>query len=390
MFFSAGVFFAGWTLGELNVEPEIIFDIDNPEEGKPENVDFSLFWRAWSKLTEKFVNQEKLDKQSMVYGAISGLVKSLKDPYTVFFPPEEAEKFRDDVTGAFEGVGMEIGIKRGQLQIIAPLEGTPAQKAGLRPGDKIMEIDGESTLDLTIDEAVNLIRGPRGTEVILTIFREEWDENREIKLRRQVIIVPTLKWEIKEQNIAHLRLFQFSERAGDDFEDAAKEVIKSGARGIVLDLRNNPGGYLKVSQDIAGWFLKKGDTVAIEDFLGKKEKNIYKAQGNAKLADYPIVILINGGSASAAEILAGALRDNRGIILIGEKSFGKGSVQELEDLKDGSSLKITVANWLTPKGNLISDKGLEPDIKVEITDKNIEEEKDPQLDKALETIKKIL
>jgi carboxyl-terminal processing protease len=355
----------------------------------PQDVDFSLFWEAWSKLQEKFVDKEKFNTQEMIYGAISGMVKSLEDPYTIFLKPQDTKRFIEDVKGTFEGVGMEIGIRKGQLQVIAPLEGTPAQKAGLRAGDKIMKVDDKPTADLTIDEAVNLIRGPKGTEVTLTIYREEWGESRDIKIVRGVISIPSLKWELKEDNIAYLKLYHFSEKAAFDFRKAAIEILESPADRIILDLRNNPGGYLEVAQDIAGWFLEKGEIVVIEDFGEGKEQKLYKAQGNAKLLPYPVVVLINQGSASGSEILAGALRDNRQILLIGETSFGKGSVQELEKLKEGSSLKITIARWLTPNGNLITDKGLEPDTKVEMTDEDYNEGRDPQLDKAIEIIKNL-
>ena len=317
------------------------------------------------------------------------MVKSLEDPYTVFLKPEETKRFIEDVKGTFEGVGMEIDIRKGQLQVISPLEGTPAQRAGLRAGDKIIKIDDKPTMDMTIEEAVNLIRGPKGSEVTLTIFREEWEKTKEIKIVRAVIEVPSLKWEIKNENIAYLKLYQFSEKASFDFRIAAIEILASPCQKIILDLRNNPGGYLEVAQEISGWFLKRGEIVVIEDFGARKERNIYKAQGNASLVGFPVVILINQGSASGSEILAGALRDNRDILLIGEKSFGKGSVQELERLSEGSSLKITVAKWLTPKGELITDKGLEPDIKVEMTEEDYEEGKDPQLDKAIEIIKNL-
>ncbi len=355
----------------------------------PSEIDLSLFWEAWNKLQEKFVSPEKLDIQKMIYGAISGMVKSLEDPYTVFLVPDEAKKFLEDVSGQFEGVGMEIGIRKGQLQVIAPLEGTPAQKAGLRPGDKIIKINDTPTADLTVDESVNLIRGPKGTEVTLTIFREEWGKTEDIKIIRDVIEVPSLRWELKDDNIVYIQLYQFSERAGFDFRMAAIEILNSPAEKIILDLRNNPGGYLEVARDISGWFLERGQTVAIEDFGTGAEQKVYKAGGNARFLGYPIVILINQGTASGSEIMAAALRDNRGIKLIGEKSFGKGSVQEFEKLREGASLKITVAKWLTPSGEFITDKGLEPDIKVEMTDQDYEEGRDPQLDKAIEIIKNL-
>lgn len=355
----------------------------------PEGVDFSLLWEAWNKLYENYVNPKALDTQKMIYGAVSGMVKSLDDPYTVFFNPEDAKTFLEDISGRFEGIGMEIGIRNGQLQVIAPLEGTPAQKAGLRPGDKIIKIDDVLTADITSEEAVSLIRGPKGTKVTLTIFRDIWKTTKEIILERAVIEVPSLTWELKEGNIAYIKFYQFSEKAEREFTQEAVEILNSPANKIILDLRNNPGGYLERAQDIAGWFLERDQVVVIEDFSKKEEQQIYKAQGNARFLDYSMVILINQGSASAAEILASAIRDNRGVKLIGETSYGKGSVQTLEELRDGSSLKITVAHWLTPKGELIADKGLDPDIKVEMTDEDYNQGRDPQLDKAIEIIKEM-
>jgi carboxyl-terminal processing protease len=354
----------------------------------PEDLDFSLFWEAYHKLQEKFVDQGKFNTQNLIYGAISGMVKSLEDPYTAFFNPEETKKFLEDVKGVFEGIGIQIDIKKGQLQVISPLEGTPADLAELRAGDKIIKINDTPTDNLSLDEAVSLIKGPKGTEVTLTIFREEWEKPKEIKIVRDVIEVPSIKWEIKEGDIVYLNIYQFFEKASLDFQMAAIEILSNPSQKIILDLRNNPGGYLEVAQDIAGWFLEPGKIVVVEDF-GNGEKNEYKSEGGGQFLDYKIVVLINEGTASGSEILAGALRDNRGILLIGEKSFGKGSVQELENLKGGSSLKITVAKWLTPKGQLITDVGLEPDIKVEMTDKDYEEGRDPQLDKAIEIIKQL-
>lgn len=352
----------------------------------PEDIDFSLFWEAWRTLEDKFVEPERFDIQEMIYGAISGMVKALEDPYTTFLDPEKSKIFSEDISGEFEGVGMEIGIRKGELRVIAPLEGTPAQKAGLRAGDKIIEIDGEPSLDISIEEAVSLIRGPKGTEVTLTIFREDWGESREIKITRAVIEIPSLKWELKEGDIAYIKIYHFTQRAAFEFNDMAIEILNSPAKRIILDLRNNPGGYLEVAQDITGWFLKRGQIVAIEVF-GEGEEKEYKAKGAGSFSEYPIVCLINKGTASGSEILVGALRDNRGIIIIGERSFGKGSVQELVRLKDGSNLKITIAKWLTPKRELITDVGIEPDIEIEMTEEDYQEERDPQLEKAIEVVK---
>lgn len=385
-----GAFGLGFYFGKIQILPTPPTGIINTELGQPEKIDFSLFWEAWRVLEKNYIDSEKIDYRKMLYGAISGLVDSLKDPYTVFLPPEDAKIFKEDVSGEFQGVGMEIGMKNGELTVIAPLEGTPADRAGLRAGDKIIKIDDLFTRGIIIDEAVKLIRGPRGTEVVLTIFREGWSETKEFKIVREIIEIPSIKWEVlaSNENIAYIKIYHFSEAARSAFWQAATEILNSRAQKIILDLRNNPGGYLEVAQDIAGWFLEKGQIVTIEDFGGKEEKKEYKSKGPSQLLSYPLVILINGGSASGSEILAGALQDNRGIKLIGEKSFGKGSVQELKELKEGS-MKITIARWLTPKGNLITDKGLEPDIIVKITEEDYNEGRDPQLDKAIEIEKEL-
>lgn len=380
------VFGAGFYFGQSQIPAAPPEDICNPELGQPEGFDFSLFWEAWQVLEENFVDPEKIDYQEMIYGAISGMVGSLDDPYTVYLPPEDTKVFKEDVSGEFQGVGMEIGLRDNQLTVVSPLEGTPAQRAGLRAGDKIIKVDDTYTADLTVDEVVKLIRGPKGTPVVLTIMREGWSQTKDFEIIRDVIEIPSLKWEMKEDNIAHIKLYHFSETGRIAFNQAAREIIQSSAQKIILDLRDNPGGYLEVAQDIAGWFLERDQIVAIEDFGGREENKEYKAQGSSQLLSYPLVVLINQGSASGSEILAGALRDNRGITLIGEKSFGKGSVQILEDLKKGS-VKVTVAKWLTPQGDLIEGEGLIPDIEVEMTEDDFNEDRDPQLDKAIEIIK---
>ncbi|MBI2574101.1 MAG: S41 family peptidase, partial [Candidatus Wildermuthbacteria bacterium] len=373
--------------GKLQTVPIPIEGARNLEAGKPEAVDFSLFWDAWNKLAEKYADAGKLDYKKMVYGAISGMTASLKDPYTVFMDPADTKRFLEDVSGSFEGVGMEVGIKNEELKVIAPLDGTPAQLAGVRAGDTIVKIDGQSTRSMSVEQAVSLIRGRKGTAVTLSLFREGWKDEKDFAITRTVITIPALKWELKDKDIAYVKLYHFSENAGDEFRRAAAQIIGSQAKRIVLDLRNNPGGYLEVAQDIAGWFVKKGDTVVIQDPGAQGEKKIFASEGSAALRSYPVVVLINEGSASASEILAGALRDNLGIALVGKKSFCKGSVQELEKLRDQSSLKITVAHWLTPKGDMIAEKGLEPDVKIDMTDEDYSQGKDPQLDKAIEAVR---
>ena len=354
---------------------------------QPSTINFSLFWDAYNKLQQNFINPENINNQKITYGAIEGMTKSLGDPYTTFFNPTEAKKFTDDLEGSFEGIGVEVGIKKDQLTVIAPLEDTPGQKAGLKSGDIITSIDGKSTANMTADSAVNLIRGQKGTNVTLTIYRDGWKDTKDIIITRDTIVIPAMDWKIINDNVAYIQIYQFGGSLSTDFDNAANQILQSNAKSIILDLRDNPGGYLETAQKIAGYFLITGQTVVVEDFGKNKEQQIYKTSGNYSLEKYPIVILINQGSASASEILAGALRDNKGVQLIGTKSFGKGSVQEVIDLNGGSFLKVTIAKWLTPKGSSISEVGLEPDVKVEISDKDIEAEKDTQLNKAIEIIK---
>ncbi len=365
---------------------------------QPGTLDFSLFWDAYQKLQANYIDPSKIDTQKIIFGAIDGMTRSLGDPYTAFFNPEQAKRFEQDLSGSFEGIGVEVGIKKGQLTIVSPLEGTPGQLAGLKSGDIILKINSKDTSDMSIDEAVSLIRGARGTSVTLTVFRSAWNSSKDIKITRGTIKIPSVKWELlastgeaggKNGDVAYIHIFQFDQVLDFDFNKAAQEILSSPAKSIVLDLRDNPGGYLDVAQDIAGWFLKNGQTVTVEDFGKGKDRKPFLAQGNSNFVNYPMVVLINGGSASASEILAGALRDNRNIQLVGEKSFGKGSVQEVQSLMGGAFLKITIAHWLTPKGNSISEVGLDPNVKVDFTDNDIEQKKDPQLDKALEIIKNL-
>jgi carboxyl-terminal processing protease len=381
-------FGAGFYFGNMYIPSTPPEGILNAELGMPDSVDFSLFWQAWRALENTYVDKDDIDYQEMIYGAVSGMVGSLGDPYTVYFPPEDAEIFKEDVTGEFQGVGMEIGIRNSQLTVIAPMEGTPAEKAGLRAGDKITAINGTSTQGISSDGAVKLIRGPKGTEVILTVYREGWAETRDFTIVRDVIEIPSVKLDIRDDGVAYIQLYQFSEAARLAFGESAVSIINSGADSIVLDLRNNPGGYLEVAQYIAGWFLERGEIVAIEDFGADRKPKEYKTEGPSSLLSYPLVVLINQGSASGSEILAGALRDNRGVKLVGEQSFGKGSVQTLEDLSKGS-LKVTIARWLTPAGTLINGTGLAPDVEVELTEDDFNESRDPQLDRAIEIVEEM-
>ena len=380
------IFGFGFFIGNFS-KPSVekIEGLSNKELDIPSLVDFNLFWDAWNVVERKYVNRFELDRQKMVYGAIVGMLDSLEDPYSIFMEPKDSEKFIDDMSGSFDGIGAEVGIRKEVLTIISPLEGNPAQKAGLKPGDKILKIDDILTGDLNLDEAVSLIRGERGAEVTLLIFREEWKEAKEIKIIRDEIKIPIIKWEILDDNIAHIQFYHFTENSASEFRRTINEILLLQPNGIILDLRNNPGGYLETAVDIASWFLPKGEIVIIEDF-GNDKRNEFISKGYKKLEDMPTIVLINEGSASASEILAGALRDIKEIKIVGQKSFGKGSIQQLEKLKGGSSVKITVAKWLTPSGLSISEEGIAPDEEVEITMEDIDEMRDPQLDKALEML----
>ncbi|PIQ69506.1 MAG: hypothetical protein COY22_02560 [Candidatus Tagabacteria bacterium CG_4_10_14_0_2_um_filter_40_13] len=383
------IFIAGVYLGYAN-RPAIqkVTALFNKESAiqSAQQIDFAPFWAAWNAIETKYVGRGDLDRQKMIWGTIEGLAKSLDDPYSVFFPPEEAELFTTSVKGEFSGVGMEIGMRDKTLTIITPLKDTPAYRAGLKTGDKILKINGTSTADMTVDEAVFLIRGERGTPVTINIFREGEKQSRDIKLIRDVINIPVVDTEKREDGIFIIRLYNFSENSPGYFRNALRKMIESGSNKLILDLRGNAGGYLEASVDIASWFLPAGKIIAIEDF-GNNKREDYRSRGYDIFKNLPFVILVDQGSASAAEILAGALQDHKVATLIGQKTFGKGSVQELVPITDKTSFKITVARWLTPSGRSISEKGLNPDISVEVAEKDLEAGYDPQMQKALEVLK---
>ncbi len=361
-----------------------ILGIKNQDEPIAETIDFSPFWTVWSTVEEKYALPENINRQKMVWNAINGLLKSLDDPYTVFFPPEEKKMFDSEVRGNFEGVGMEIGIEKGVLTVISPIKGTPAYNAGIKTGDKILKIDGKSTEDLPVDEAVRLIRGERGTTVLLSIFSAGEKSPRDIKVVRDTIQVPIIDTE-KKGDVYLIALHNFSERSPFEFQIALRQFASSGANKLVIDLRNNPGGYLEAAVDIASWFTETGDVILKERYRDGKE-NLHRSKGYNAFPKVPLVVLVNGGSASASEILAGALRDNGKAKLVGEKTFGKGSVQEVVPITSDTSLKITIARWLTPNGEDITKQGIKPDIEIKMTPEDIEKKNDPQLMKAIEVL----
>ena len=357
-----------------------------------DQIDFSLLKKVWDQVSTDYVDPGKIDKTKMTYGAIAGMVEAIGDPYTEFYNPEEAKKLEEDLAGSFEGIGLQIGVKDDQIIAISPIKGTPAEKAGLRPGDLILAVDKTPTTGLSVDEVVNIIRGPKDTKVTLTISREETG-TRDIEITRAVIKVPSMDYEIKEladgKKIAHITLYQFSDSSSQDFKNSAIDILNNNVSGIILDVRSNPGGLVNQATSIAGWFLERGQLIVIEKDKNGEQIEL-KSNGPSNFASLPIVVLINDGSASASEILAGALKDDRQIPIIGTKSFGKGTVQQITSLDDGSSLKITTAKWYTPSGVAIQDTGIEPDIKVDLTQEDYDQNKDPQFDKAMEEIQKLI
>jgi carboxyl-terminal processing protease len=353
--------------------------------GSSSVADFNVFWQAWQDMNDLYLKNPDISNKNKMYGAINGLVQSLNDPYTEFFNPADSKQFQEDVTGDFGGIGAELGASTSsQIVVIAPLKGTPAEAAGLRSGDWIVKINGTSTESMNVDQAVNLIRGTEGTKVTLTIFRTGWSATKDFTITRANIKVPTVDFEMKG-DVAHISLHSFNQDANVLFYQALLKAGNANAKGIVLDLRDDPGGYLEVAVDLSGYFLKPG-TLVVKEVGRTVPEQDFKSTNNGALADVPMVVLINGGSASASEILAGALHDDRGIKLVGEKSFGKGTVQELEDLSDGSSLKITVAHWVMPSGRILDHDGIVPDYVVPLTDDDIKNNRDPQLDKAVQVL----
>jgi carboxyl-terminal processing protease len=384
-----GVLGIGIYLGYSH-RPEIekISSVINKNPQVETSADFSSFWKAWNILNEKSIYAKKVSDQDRVWGAVSGLASSLGDPYTVFFPPEENKSFNEEIRGSFEGIGAEIGIKDNFLTVIAPLKDTPAWKSGLKAGDKIIKIDKALTNDMTVDGAIDLIRGPRGTTVTLNILRLGENETRDIIITRDRIQSPTIDTELRDDGIFVIKLYSFSQNSDSLFKDAVLEFLNSGKDKLILDLRGNPGGYLDASVNIGSWFIDEGKIILLEDSGDGDKQKTYRSHGPRLFTDkLSFVVLVDGGSASASEILAGALKEHGIAKLVGERTYGKGSVQELVKITDDTSLKVTVANWFTPNGTSISLKGIEPDYKVSLTQKDFDAKKDPQMDKAVEILK---
>lgn len=361
---------------------------------KPKDINLDLFWKAWGLLDQKYVDTHgsatstaKNDKDR-VYGAIAGMVGSLGDPYTSFFTPEEASDFESQIEGNFEGVGMELSRKDNILTVITALKGTPADKAGIRPNDKILKINETLSVDISVEQAVREIRGKKGTTVKFLIGREG-REPFEISVIRDVINVPTIDTKYdRGTGIYTIKLYSFTANSSTLFRNALRDFVATNSNKLILDLRGNPGGYLDSAVDMASWFLPSGKVVVREDYGKSQTERVEKSKGyNIFSNDLKMVILIDGGSASASEILAGALSEYNKATLVGTKTFGKGSVQEFIKLDDDAAIKVTVARWLTPNGLSISAGGLKPQIEVKITEEDIKNGKDPQMEKAIELLR---
>ena len=401
----------GYRLGERGIRLTVTPDkkvVINEVSPATVSVDFSLFWDVWQRLFRFYIDRAGIDTQKMVWGAISGMVNSLDDPYTAFLPPKENKEFKEDLGGEFDGIGAQLGLRDSRVIVIAPLKGTPAQKAGILAGDYILKVNDEDTVGWSVPQAVTKIRGPRGTTVKLEILHETSQKPEEITIRRDTITVSSVEWwakrpaEIEEiegiaesakilgspYKVVYLRLSRFGDNTNDEWNKAIGEILSAQRtngtlKGLILDLRNNPGGYLDGSVFIASEFLKDG--VIVSQVNSDTTKEEFPVNRKGKLLDIPLVVLVNKGSASASEIVAGALKDYKRATLVGELTFGKGSVQTPQELTGGAGLHITTGKWLLPKGDSISKVGVKPDIEVKF-DGVANATADAQLAKAIELL----
>ena len=351
--------------------------------------DFDLFWDIWGQIDQNYINGNGIDQDKMMYGAIKGMVAALDDPYTLFMDPKETEEFRNSLSGDLEGIGAELTIRDNNVVIVSPLKDSPAEKAGVLPGDIIYKIDDKVATNMTLTDAVLRIRGEKGTTVNLSIVREEQEEPIEVAIVRDEIKVPSISWEMMDDEIAYVSINQFGDDTTKEFENAVTSILLKKPKGILLDLRFNGGGYLEGAIDIISEFIEQGLATTVERSL-EEDTEVHKVHGHARLAEVLLVVLINEGSASASEIVAGAIKDHERGTLVGEKTFGKGTVQELRPQSDGSSLRITIAKWVTPDGNDIDGVGISPDVEIENETNDAGELEDKQLEKALELLQEQL
>jgi len=382
-------FVLGWQavsygfLGGASVDIERDRDIENDISSNDLDIDLELYWTVLDQLDNYYVDETALDEQNMLYGSIKGLVNSLEDPYTVFMTPEESENFNASLEGTLEGIGAELTVEGHSLVVVSPLRDSPAEKAGLLPGDIIFMIEGELASEMTLFDAIMSIRGEKGTTVILTIIRENLENPFDVSIVRDTINIESVTVEKLDGNIVYLSVNQFNDKTNEDFGKAVSEMILNEPDGLIVDLRFNGGGYLDIAIELLSYLLPS-DTEAVVVKQRGEEDNTMFTDGNPKILNVPLVVLINAGSASASEIVAGAIQDHERGITMGTQSFGKGTVQEVDSFSDGSSIRMTIAKWFTPDGRDIDDVGLIPDIIVEITDEDIENEYDSQKEEAVQ------
>lgn len=385
----AVLFFAiGFVLGQRGIEVKsrgIVPNINiTGQTSSQQDVDFSLFWEVFNTLPKTYFDKSAIDGQKMMYGAISGMVRSLGDPYSAFLDPEQNKNVKGDLSGEYEGVGIQLGFDREKrLVVLAPLKGTPAENAGIRAKDVILKIDERETYDITLPEAVKLIRGAQGTRVKLQLFREGDDEPFEKTLERAKIEVKTVEVAYRQTpkgEVAIIEVARYGDKTDGEWDAAVSEVVGKGVFGIIVDVRNNPGGLLASCVHMAEEFVS--GTIVRQEFSDGSEEKL-AASRTGKLSKVPLVVLVNEGSASAAEIFAGAIQDKKRGKIVGATTFGKGSVQDAIEFAGGAGMHITIARWLTPDGNSIHDVGIKPDVEVELTQDDTNNERDPQLDKAL-------
>ncbi len=387
------LFFAiGFVVGQKKIKfdnksivPRISADQSVP---KDVNVDFSLFWNVWNTLPQKYLDKSAVDGQKMMYGAISGMVRSLGDPYTAFLDPQQNEAVKNEISGSYSGVGIQIGFdKEKRLAVISPIKGSPADLGGVLAKDLILKIGDREAFDLTLPEAVDLIRGQAGSKVTIQFSRDGVDKPFEKTIERAQIDVKSVTVEFKQaksgKQVAILKVNMFGEKTDSEWDAAVAEAVSKNVGGVIVDMRNNPGGLLSSALHLSGEFIQ--GTVVKQEFSDGSQNSL-PADHVGRLLKTPLAVLVNGGSASAAEIFSGAMQDNKRGKLIGEKTFGKGTVQDVIDFPGGAGLHVTIAKWLTPKGNSIHHLGITPDVVIELKPEDREANRDPQLDRALETL----
>ena len=379
-------FIFGWTFAHLDIQAASCTsnNISN-KTSKSANVDFGNFWNVWDKIVTTY--DGKIDYQKMIDGAINGMVASVGDPYTLYMTPEQTKSFDQELEGSINGIGAEVGIKDNKVIVISPISGSPAERAGIMANDIILTIDGTDTTGMDLGTAVSKIRGEVGTKVKLKIERA--GKQLDFEVTRAKVDTKSVIWSIKDNNIGYIEITRFDSNTTTLVKQAASEFKEKDVKGIIIDLRNNPGGYLDSAVEVSSEFIKSGLVVSEKSVERDNIQQKYYASGKGTLLDtsIPVVVITNGGSASASEIVAGAIQDNKRGILLGEKTFGKGSVQTVQSLADGSSIRITIAHWFTPNGKNISKEGIKPDVEIKMTEDDIANQKDPQLDKSIEYIK---